>query len=309
MTFYDIIIIGAGPAGLAAALYTSRAGLKTLVLERGIAGGQIRSSETIENYPGYESISSEKLCELFVNHAKKFGAEIKEFTEVLGLEIKEKIKKIKTSEYVFEAKALIIATGSHEKKIDVPGENEFKGKGISYCATCDAPFFSNKKIIVVGGGNSALKEADYLAKFAKFVIIVHRRKEFRAEKIILEKIKNNPKIKFMLESTVEEIVGTNKVESIKIKNIKTNETSEMKCDGVFIYVGTTPNTELITGKLALDQHNQIIVDDEKKTNIQGVFAAGDVTNSKVKQVATAIGDGVTGAIFAKKYIYSLNIGE
>lgn len=302
MANYDLIIIGAGPAGLTAALYASRSGLKTAIIEKGAIGGQISTTAIIENYPGYESISGPDLTAKMAEHAKKFGAEIMEFTEVLNLDFEGETKKVKTGSGDLEAKAIIIATGSREKKLGAKGETELKGKGVSYCATCDAPFFRNKDVIVIGGGNSALEEANYLTKFANSVTVVHRRGEFRAEKAVQEKVKNNPKIKFIMESTVEEIVGQKKVESVKIKNVKTNSISEIKCDGIFIYVGMIPNSELVAGKLALDKYGQITVDNEMKTNAKGVFAAGDVTNSKVKQVTTATGDGTIAAVFAEKYI-------
>lgn len=303
MTNYDLIIIGAGPAGLSAALYAARAGVKTLILDKGTAGGQISSTAVIENYPGYESLSGPRLIELMVNHAKKFGVELKELVEVVSINIQSKNRiKIETKSAEFEAKAIIIATGRREKKLGVKGEEELKGRGVSYCAVCDAPFFRSKDVVVVGGGNSALEEANYLTKFANSVTIIHRRDKFRAEKAVQQKVEGNQKIKFMLDSVVEEIVGTNAVEKLKIKNLKTGEVSEIKADGIFIYVGMIPNTEVFKGKIALDEYGQIIVDDEKRTNVEGVFAAGDVTNSKVKQVVTAVADGAIAAVFAEKYL-------
>lgn len=299
---YDVIIIGGGPAGLTAALYASRSGLKTALVERGASGGQIATTAVIENYPGYESLTGPELTEKMAAHARKFGAELLEFTEVLGVELGGKVKKLKTMNGELSAKAVIIATGNREKKLGAKGENELKGRGVSYCATCDGAFFRDKEIVVIGGGNSALEEANFLTKFAKSVTIIHRRNEFRAEKAVLDKVKANPKIRYLMETVVEEILGIDKVEKIRIKNVKSGKTSELKTDGVFIYVGMLPNTELFAGKLALDKYGYIIADDERKTDVPGVFAAGDVTNSKVKQVTTAVGDGTTAAVFADRYV-------
>lgn len=302
MAFYDLVIIGAGPAGLTAGLYAARSGLKTAIVEKGAAGGQMGTTAIIENYPGYQSISGPELVEKMVSHAKKFGAELLEFSEVLGLELEGEIKKIQTMNAMLEARAIIIATGAKEKKLGVKGETELKGKGVSYCATCDAPFFKDKNILVIGGGNSALEEANYLTKFANSVTIVHRRSEFRAEKAIQDKVKNNPKIKFIMDSVLEEIIGTSKVEGAKIKNVKTGTITELKTDGAFIYIGMVPNTEFLSGKVALDNYGAIIVDEAKRTNVKGVFAAGDVTNSLVKQITTATGDGTIAALSAEKYL-------
>lgn len=302
MPTYDLVIIGAGPAGLAAGLYASRAGLKTAIIEKGAAGGQIATTAAIENYPGSESISGAELTEKMANHAKKFGTQIIEFTEVLSLDLEGKTKKVRTTNREFEAKAIIIAAGAREKKLGIKGETELKGKGVSYCATCDAPFFRDKELAVIGGGNSALEEANYLTKFAKSVTIIHRRNEFRAEKAVQDKAKNNPKIKFALESVVEEIFGTDKVEGVKIRNVKTGKTLELKCDGVFIYAGMVPNSELAKGKLELNELGCIKVNEKKETSVKGVFAAGDVTDSPVKQVTTATGDGAIAAVFAEKYV-------
>ncbi len=302
MAFYDLIIIGGGPAGLTASIYASRSGLKTLVIEKGSVGGQLGVTAVIENYPGYASIEGAKLTELMATHAKKFGAEIMEFTEAQGLELEGKVKKVQTSNGTFESKSIIIATGNRERKLGVKGESELKGRGVSYCATCDGPFFKGKDILVIGGGNSAVGEAIYLSKFASSVTVVHRRLEFRAEKALVDKAKENPKIKFILESVLDEIKGSNKVEGVKLKNVRTGAISEMKTDGVFIYVGMLPNSELVKGKLALDEWGYIIADNSRRTSVEGVFAAGDVTNSKVKQVTTATGDGTIAAVFAEKYV-------
>ncbi len=302
MASYDLIIIGGGPAGLTAALYASRSGLKALVIEKGATGGQIATTPHIENWPGTESIAGPELTDKMAAHAKKFGAEIIEYAEVTGLELEGKMKKVQTAGGSFEAKALILATGSREKKLGIKGETELKGKGVSYCATCDAPFFREKGLVVIGGGNSALEEANYLTKFAKSVTLIHRRSHFRADKVVEDKIRANPKIKIILDAVAEEILGSKNVVGVKIRNTQTGEVSELKCDGIFIYVGMIPNTEFLAGKVALDKYGCIIVDNSKKTNVEGVFAAGDATHSKVKQVVTAAGDGAIAAVEAEKYI-------
>lgn len=303
MSAYDLIIVGGGPAGLTAGIYASRAGLKTLILEKGAAGGQISSTAVIENWPGTESITGPELTGLMAGHAKKFGTEIREFTEAVSLEPEAKNRiMVRTKNGEFGAKAIIIATGAREKRLGVKGEAELKGRGVSYCAVCDAPFFRDKDVVVIGGGNSALEEANYLTKFAKTVTVVHRRGEFRAEKAVQDKTRANPRIKLVLDSAIDEIAGTGKVEGVKIKDAKSGTVSELKCEGVFIYVGMLPNSEFVSGKLALDKYGYIVVDGEKRTSMEGVFAAGDVTNSKVKQVVTAAGEGATAAVMAEKYI-------
>ncbi len=302
MSEYDLIIIGAGPAGLTAALYASRSGLRTLAVDKGAAGGQIATTAEIENWPGTESTTGPGFTERLAAHARKFGAEITEFTEVVSLELEGKTKKVKTANGGHEAKAVIIATGAREKKLGIKGEVEFKGKGVSYCAMCDGSFFRSKSVAVIGGGNSALSEAIYLSKFASSVTVVHRRSEFRAEKALVEQAKGNPRIKFLLDSVPEEISGAGKVEKMKVKNAKTGAITDLKADGVFIYVGMLPNSELVKAKLKLDDYGQIVVDREMKTSIKGVFAAGDVTNSRVKQVTTAAADGTIAAVSAEKYL-------
>lgn len=299
---YDLIIIGAGPAGLTAALYASRAGLKTLVLEKGIIGGQIATTPVIENWPGTEQISGVELMEAFAKHAKKFGTEIKENHEVLGFEEDKNEKIVITRKGNFKAKAIIISTGAREKKLGVKGEDEFKGRGVSYCAVCDAPFYRDKIVAVIGGGNSALEEANYLSNFAKKVFIIHRRSSFRAEKAVEEKVRKNNKIELILDTIVEEILGENKVTGIKIKNLKTNEVKILEVDGVFIYIGMQPNSEFVKGKVELDSAGYIKINEKGETSVKGVFAAGDVTSSLVKQVITSAAEGARAAIFAEKYI-------
>ncbi|MBN2477919.1 thioredoxin-disulfide reductase [Candidatus Micrarchaeota archaeon] len=300
---YDVLIIGGGAAGLTAALYASRAGLKTAVLEKSPGlGGQISSTSIIENWPGNQSMTGADFSQKLSEHAKKFGAQITTFAEVNDADLTSNPKKIKTSAGDFEGKTVIIATGAHEKKLGVPGEDEYKGRGVSYCSTCDAPFFQDKTVAVIGGGNSAFEEGIFISKFAKKVIIIHRRDEFRAEKIVVDGAKENEKIEFMTSKTVKEIKGNNSLEKLVLEDTKTGETSELNVDGVFIYVGMIPNTELFKGKINTDERGYIITNENMETNIPGVYAAGDVRKSPVKQLTTAASDGTISAVIAEKYI-------
>jgi len=301
---YDVIILGAGPAGLTAALYASRSGLKTLVLDKTpVVGGQIALTSLVENWPGVQSTDGPALSNNFADHAKKFGAEIKNMVSVSEVELEGKVKKLKTSAGDFEGKSLIIATGAKERTLGVPGEEEYKGKGVSYCATCDAPFFKDKNVVVIGGGSAAFDEGLYITKFAKQVTFVHRREEFRAEQILIDRAKNNDKVKFQLNKIVVSIIGNEQgVEKIKLKDTKDDSESEFQVDGVFIYIGMLPNTELFKGKLNMNDNNYLITNDNMETNIKGVFAAGDVRFSPVKQITTATSDGTIAATMALKYL-------
>lgn len=292
----DILILGAGPAGLTAAIYAARAGRKVIALDKATAGGQIASSWLVENYPGIKKSSGQEITAVMAEQAKSFGAKIIEFAEITSLDLKK--KEVKTPNGAYKGKAIIIATGNRERKLGVPGENELKGRGVSYCATCDAPFFKGKEIVVVGGGNSALKEALYLAGFASRVTIVHRRGDFRAEKKIEETASKNPKIKFLMDSEISSINGKEKVESITVKSLKTNKETELKVSGVFIYVGMLPNSELFKNQVETDEQGFIITNEHMETSVSGVYAAGDARKSPVKQLATAVGDGATAAISA-----------
>ncbi len=296
---WDVIIIGAGPAGLAAAIYSSRALLKTLVIDKHILpGGQIGTTYLVEDYPGIESISGEELGKRMMEHAKKVGSKI-----ALGEEVREinlETKEVKTTKGTYKAKAIIIATGARERKLNIPGENEFKGKGVSYCAVCDAVFFKDKEVIVVGGGNSAVEESLYISKFAKKVYIVHRRDSFRAEKIAQERVFKNPKIEILWNTEVKEINGKEHVNSVVLYNNKTQETKEMKIDGIFIYIGMIPNTELF--EVEKDERGYIITNEKMETSVKGVYAAGDVRKSLVKQAVTAAAEGAIAALMAEKYI-------
>lgn len=299
----DLIIIGGGPAGLSAAIYALRAKLDVILIEKLGIGGQIALSDVIENYPGYRSISGSELMGKFENHAKDFGLK----TEIATIEriIDAGDRKItKTDSKDFESKAVIIASGAQPKKLGIKGENEFTGRGVSYCATCDGPFYNGRDIVVVGGGDTAVKEALYLSKIANKIYLVHRRDRLRAEKIMQEKLLSNPKVEFLWNSAVDEISGGEMgVERISVRNIQTNKKSEVKAEGIFVFVGITPETGFIDVKK--NEGGFIITNDRMETSMKGVFAAGDCRNTPLRQVATAVGDGAIAAISAEEYISHL----
>lgn len=301
---YDIVIIGGGPAGLTAGLYTSRAKLKTLLIEKGLTGGQVATTEFVENYPGFdEGVSGIELSRKMEAQAKKFGTEIIQGT-VQKISSDGKIKKVilEENQKTYEAKGIIIATGAHPKSIGVEGESKLRGRGVSYCATCDGAFFKGEKIAVIGGGDSAVEEAVFLAKFAELVYVVHRRDQLRAAKIAQERAFANKKIKFVWNSIVKKIEGENSVTALHIENVKTREESVLDVQGVFIYIGYKPNTEFLNGVVNLNEDNYIIIDDHMRTSAPGIFAAGDVRSEGLKQIATAVGDGAMVAITVEKYI-------
>ena len=300
---YDVVIIGGGPAGLTAGIYVKRAMLNALLLEKIGVGGQIIVTDLVENFPGFLEISGGDLAKKFEEHALKFGLPMKGMTEVSGIEDKGTTKIVKTHEGDFETKAVIIATGTTPKKLGAKGELDFVGRGVSYCATCDGFFFRDKVVVVVGGGDSAITEAIYLTKMAKNVIIVHRRDKLRAEKINQEHAFANPKISLVWDSVVEEIAGDKVVGKVIIRNVKTNVLSEIKTDGVFIYVGLIPNTAFADVKK--DERGFIEVNDKMETSVKGIFAAGDCRVTPLRQIATAVGDGAMAAVSAERYIEGL----
>lgn len=306
---YDIIIIGGGPAGLTAGLYAGRSKLKTLIIEKAVAGGQISGTAFVENYPGsIDEATGMGLSERMLEQAEEF-CEIK-YEDVKEVELDGKVKKIKTDGGEYEAKVVIISSGATHRKLDVPGEKEFANRGVSYCATCDGPFYTGLDIYVVGGGDSALEEATYLTKFGKSVTIIHRRDEFRASGVVVDKIKENPKIKLELDAVVKEIKGDKEAESLIIENTKTGEKKELKSDdnspiGVFIFIGYVPQTEIFEGKIEMN-HGYILTDEDMKTNIEGVFAVGDTREKKVRQMVTAAGDGCIAAVLANRYLEGSN---
>ena len=300
---YDVIIIGGGPSGMTSAIYSSRARLKTLLIEKAGCGGQMAITDNIENYPGFEqSINGFELATKMQTQATNFGTEFV-YGEVVSFQLNDKIKKVvllDNKEYL--AKTIIISSGASFKKLGIKGEQEFIGKGVSYCATCDGPFFRNKEILVVGGGDSALQEALYLTKFAVKVNLIHRRNEFRAAKIIQEKVFKEQKINVIFDSVVEEISGKDVLEQVTLKNIKTNTISQLSVNGVFIFVGRTPNTNFLNNQLKLNKQGYIITDDKMNTSLEGVFACGDVREKILRQVVTATGDGAIAAISAQHYL-------
>lgn len=300
---YDVIIIGGGPAGLTAGLYSSRARMKSLLIEQALSGGQIIITEWIENYPGFdEGISGTDLAQRMEKQAVKFGLE-KVLGTVIDISLEGDIKRITLEDgAVYETRTIILATGAHPKALNIPGEKELRGRGVSYCATCDGAFFKDEDVAVIGGGDSALEEAVFLARFARTVYIIHRRSEFRAVKITQERASLNPKLKFIFNSVAEKIEGEKSVTALHIKDIETGKKSVLDVSGVFIYVGYTPNTGFLKGLAALDEENYVIADCEMTTSVPGVFAAGDVRTKSLKQIATAVGDGAVAAVAAEKYI-------
>lgn len=300
---YDVVIIGGGPAGLTAGIYAKRAMLNALLLEKMGVGGQIIVTDLVENFPGFQEISGAELAGKFEQHARKFGLETKSMIEVMSIEDRGKTKVVKTNEGEFETKTVIITTGTTPKKLGAKGELELIGRGVSYCATCDGFFFRDKTVVVVGGGDSAITEAIFLTKMAKKVIVVHRRDKLRAEKINQEHAFANPKISFVWDSVVEEIAGKHIVEKVMVRNVKTKAVSEIKTDGVFIYVGLIPNTGFADVKK--DEWGFIITDDCRETSVKGIFAAGDCRVTPLRQIATAVGDGAIAAVAAERYIEGL----
>ncbi len=300
---YDIIILGGGPAGLTAGIYAARAKSSVLILDEGIPGGQLILTHEIANYPGVGEMSGYQLGFTMKQQAEKFGCTIKSNAKTTKIRLNNKIKEITVNEKeTYKSKAVILAVGGKSRMLNVPGEIELKGKGISYCATCDGDFFQNKEIIVVGGGNSALEEADSLTKYASNVTIVHQFDHFQAFEHAIQTAKNNPKIDFVMESTIAEFHGEQKLEKVSIKNLKTGEITERNIDGTFIFIGYVPNTQKIEGLVEMNQYGEIITNKKLQTNIPGVFAAGDCLEKPYRQVTTAVSDGTIAALAAMEYI-------
>lgn len=300
---YDVVIIGGGPAGLTAGLYTARARLKSLLIEKGLSGGQVATTEWVENYPGFnEGISGVELAQRMERQARRFGIEIIQGS-VLKLSLNGKIKNITLEDRGhYKAKSIILATGANPKLLNIDGEERLRGRGVSYCATCDGAFFKGEKIAVIGGGDSAVEEAIFLTKFAKIVYIVHRRDRLRAAKIAQERAFSNSRLKFIFDSVPEKIEGDDYVRALHIKNVKTGETSVLDVRGVFIYVGYRPNTWFLKGLIPLSKDGHIVTNDNMCTSVPGIFAAGDVRSKSLKQITTAVGDGAIAAMAAEKYI-------
>ncbi len=298
---YEIVIIGGGPAGLSAGLYTSRARRSTLLIERGLVGGLITETELVENYPGFpEGISGLELGELMHQQATKYGLETL-LAEVTGLELQQGQKIIKTTEGNFTAKAVIIASGSERLKLGVPGEKEFTGKGVSYCATCDAAFFREMPVAVAGGGDVGITETLHLAKFASKVTVIELLPKLGASRILQERAAAEPKIEFRLNTRVEEIKGEEVVKRLKLRQVITGEKATLDVAAIFVSIGIKPNTDYLKGILSLDATGTIITNDKLETNIPGIFAAGDIRHNSVRQAIAAAGDGATAAIYAEKF--------
>lgn len=303
---YDIVIIGAGPAGLAAGLYAARGNMKTVILEKLIPGGQLNNTMDVENYPGMDHMTGPQISQAMEEQTKRFGCEIINNCNISSVHLSKDKKIIESDKGKFSGKAIIIATGSEYRKLSVPGEKEYAGKGVSYCAVCDGAFFKEKELVVVGGGDSAVEEGTFLTKFASKVTIIHRRDKFRAEKIIQERAFRNSKINVIWNTIVPEIKGNgNGVTGVRLKNVITNEETNFHCDGVFIYIGLDPNTQLFKGQLKMDEANRIITNEKMETNIPGVYAVGDVRETPLKQAVTAAADGSLAATIAIGYIEAL----
>lgn len=290
-TIYDVVIIGSGPGGMTAALYTSRANLKTLILEKGVPGGELLNTSDVENYPGFASISGPDLADNMYKGAMQFGAEYA-YGNVSNIELDGDLKVITAGNKTYYAYAVVIATGSFHRKLEVPGEEEYSGRGVSYCAVCDGAFFKEKNIFVIGGGDSAVEEGTYLTQFGKKVTVVHRRDQLRAQKVLQDRAFANEKMDFVWNSVVEEIVGDgNQVTAIRLKDVQTGEVSEYPADGVFIYVGLLPVSAPFQNLKITDAEGWIVTNEKMETAIPGIFAVGDVRQKTLRQITTAVGDG------------------
>ena len=302
---FDTVILGGGPAGLSAGIYASRGAVSTAVIDTSMMGGQPSNYLELENYPGFPIVGGYDLMEKFEEHADKFGVQKFPMQEIEKIDLISNPKVILTKKAEFRAKTVIVATGAKPLKLGVAGENEFVGRGVSYCAVCDGAFYKNKVVAVVGGGNAAVEEAMYLTKFADKVYVIHRRDELRADKIVQERAFKNDKLEFVWSSIVKEIKGDDLVNSVVLENVKTGETSELPVNGVFPYIGIVPNVELISGQIEQDASGFIITDETMKTSLDGVFAIGDVRKTPLRQVITAAADGAVGAVYAVKYLEHL----
>jgi thioredoxin reductase (NADPH) len=303
----DVIIIGGGPAGLTAAIYTGRANLKTVVLEKGLPGGQIAQTEEVENYPGFpEPIPGPELAERMVKQAEKFGATI-EMEEVQKIEHHAGTFTVTGYDATYTAPAVILATGANPKRLNVPGEELFWGKGVSTCATCDGFFYRGKHVVVVGGGDAAVEEGLFLTKFAETVTVIHRRDSLRANKVAQARAAANPKMKFVWDTAVEEIIGEESVRAVRLKNLKTGEERVHETDGVFIFIGHVPNTDFVKGTVQLREDGYVEVSDEIYTSVPGLFAAGDVSDFVYRQLATSVGAGTRAAMSAERMLAALEV--
>lgn len=298
---YDVIIIGAGPAGMTSSIYASRANLDVLMVEKKYPGGQMLSTAEIENYTGYENITGPDLSEKMFEHSKKFGTDFV-FGEIKKVKIENNIKILEISGKTYKAKSIIIATGTQARLLGIEGEKEFTSKGVSYCAVCDGAFFKGKNVVVIGGGDSAIEESLYLANLVNKVTVVHRRDELRAQKILQDRVFKKKNIEFCWDSIPVKINGEKKVTGIEVKNVKTNEIKKIEAEGIFIYIGMIPQTEVFKDLNILDEKGYVIADENMLTSVEGVFVAGDVRQKEIRQVVTATSDGAIAAQSAYKYI-------
>lgn len=300
----DVLVLGGGPAGLTTAIYASRSRLRTIVIEEGIAGGQAATTYHIANYPGTAgTIGGKDLMENMINQVKSFGAEIHDLKEVFSVDLRSEIKEIVTEDAVYRAPVVVVATGAESRRLPAEGEADFRGNGVHYCATCDGAMYQEAdNVIVVGGGNSAVEEAIYLTKFAKHITIIHQFDHFQASKTAQEEAMANPKISVIWNSEVRSIIGDKHLTGVKIENLITHSESTVEANGVFVYIGMQPRTQILKDQLKINSWGYIEADDEMRTNIEGVFAAGDVRSKTVRQVATAVGDGAVAAVNAERYL-------
>ncbi len=301
---YDVIIVGGGPAGLAAGLYTARMDLKAVLLDRGPLGGQLLNTELIEDYPGFESILGTELATKMGDHARKFGLEIRDFEPVKEIDVQNGSKVVRLeSEEELRAPAVIMAAGGLPRYLGVPGEKDFWGRGVSYCAVCDGAFFKGQELAVVGGGDAAVEEGDFLTRYASRVYIIHRRNELRAQPILVDRARANPKIEFILDAVVKDIAGEEKVRAVSYE--RRGRTTELPVGGVFIFIGFEPNSKLLKVHVEHDDAGYIITDRNMQTSVEGIWAVGDVRSQLTKQIATAAGDGTTAAVAASNYVTAL----
>jgi thioredoxin reductase (NADPH) len=305
MTVENVIIIGSGPAGLTAALYTARANLNPLIFTGNEIGGQVSISAEVENYPGFpDGLTGPEMVERFQKQAERFGTRI-EYTDVTEVDFDVHPFRVKSYDNEYQAKAIVIATGASPRKLGVPGESQFTGRGVSYCATCDGFFFRDKEIAVVGGGDSALEEGVFLTKFARRVYVIHRRDQLRASQTLQDRARRNEKIEFVWNTVVTEITGDGAVESIQLQDVDTGKVSTMATEGVFIYIGHYPNSQLFKGKLNMDDHWYILTDRRTRSSVPGVFAAGEIADPIFRQIITSAGEGCKAALEVEKYLAEL----
>ena len=303
MEDYEVIIIGGGPAGLTAGLYTARAHLKPVLLEAKIPSGQVAMAETIENYPGFpQGIAGAELIDRFAQQATRVGLDIRQYTDVKGVELRDGSKIVTAGDTTFSAAALIVASGAQWNKLGVPGEQELANRGVSYCATCDGAFFEDLEVAVIGGGDTAVEDALYLAKMVRKVVLVHRRDELRAQKILQDRAIQHPKIEILWSTVLREIKGNDLVESVVLENLKDAGTQEVALSGVFIAVGQRPNAGYLRGLVDMDEAGYILTDENCATSVPGIFAAGDVRKKNLRQISTAVGDGALAALAAERYL-------